>query len=275
MGLTRDLCLLGDRSCTFTKNKDLTFDVWFASSVHPGGAFWVTDVCGEDSTSDFSAFHEPASLNLVLNLVVGPFADQKEDASDPTNLAAPSPDLNGEPHTSPSNAPTLVPSRQPSLLPTASMRTASPSIASPNSVQIPTSNSSNDLFSQSPSRALPPTTENKIPNGFWETLYDIAVGREGTSAPTPAVVDGGPSFNPENLTNNTLPTPLSTTAPTQAPQTSPTGVPVTVPTQRPVKVPTEPPVELCISLSEVENHALPDDCWYILYDTVYDLTTYM
>ena len=32
---------------------------------------------------------------------------------------------------------------------------------------------------------------------------------------------------------------------------------------------------LCISLNEVANHCYPWDCWVVLYDRIYDVTSFL
>ena len=66
-------------------------------------------------------------------------------------------------------------------------------------------------------------------------------------------------------------------APVKPPVAAPVKPPVTAPIKPPVAAPTNPPVAAptCISLDEVVLHSSVTDCYFILYDYVYDFTNYI
>jgi cytochrome b involved in lipid metabolism len=274
---------------------NMVYDVTQYAPTHPGGPEYVTDFCGSNATKDFYIEHPSEYLKIYLpsDALVGVLningttttttniTDKNVDfnaSSTPTLL----PPMINEPSSIPSFLPTFIPSFMPSSIPS--------SIPS----SVPTDHNGP---SSAPTEVNMPSWEPTVTNEFSLSPNFAAVAPTSkpilaASAPTKPIT---PSAKPISTVNVPTKPTASTSkpivpAPTRKPIT-PTRKPIVptlkpiLPTKRPVAptrkpiaptpVPTSPPVPSCISINEVALHNSETDCYYILYDYVYDVTNYI
>jgi len=257
------------------------YDLTLYAPEHPGGAFFITDHCGVDSTAEYGLFHEPVLLNLIPHTKVGSYVDTKQIAlqsSPPSNAqtalptAAPKSNPSVGPSTFTSSELTTGPTTEPSFLPSY-VPTSPPTVMSSNAPSIP----------KVPSLLSPslPTPQTPYLQDLWADLFDenllgnsalvasptlppLHTRAPAPSASVPTPSNTSPVFlapvtqapetlppveiqEPAVIANPTLsPTIRKTSRPTQAsttvPTDSPTVSPITSPpTPRPTLRPTPRP----------------------------------
>ena len=97
-----------------------------------------------------------------------------------------------------------------------------------------------------------------------------------TSFPTAsAMLGAAPTRGPSPATKAPHPTPSGTTPPTPTPTPRPTLQPSPKPTPQPTPKPTQVCRQPELTLNDVRSHGDRFDCWYALFDLVYDLTNYI
>jgi cytochrome b involved in lipid metabolism len=69
------------------------YDLTSYADRHPGGAFWITDQCGQDGTGLYDAFHPTSLLRTVRRFQTGPFVEHAgmENILDPVGAASDAP----------------------------------------------------------------------------------------------------------------------------------------------------------------------------------------
>ena len=263
---------------------DTVYNVTQYAPTHPGGSEYVTDFCGSNSTKDYYINHpyEYLEIHLSSDSRMGVISSNNtttamtdDSASNKNNFTTSTDDRiddTGDDDNT-SSTPTLVPTlvTEPSSAPT--------EIDEPSSIPSSVPSSVPTVFIEP---SMVPTVANTT------TSSTNITGGAPTSKPISAV--SAPTSN----TNTTISRPIATTSkpitPTRKPiaptlkPIAPTRKPITptrkptVPTMKPIAptpVPTIPPVPSCISADEVALHNSETDCYYILYDFVYDFTNYV
>ena len=212
---------------------DAVYDVTQYAPTHPGGAEYVTDFCGRNSTRDYYIHHpyEYIKFYLSSDARVGVISTNISTTTVATGVN----EMNGTDAVDENavGAPTLVPTEfpEPSSIPT----------------EMDEPSSAPSVINES---SLVPTMVN-----------------ETSSAPN-ATVSAPASRSIAPVSKPSAPTSIPI---------APTTKPIT-PTTRPIAptpVPIIPPVPSCISSNEVALHNSETDCYYILYDFVYDFTNYI
>lgn len=282
------------------------YDFTEYAPVHPGGPEFVTDFCGADATRDYDLEHSEALLETVTEFLLGTIVAEPTTAPTPvpteyttgTPTASPTPMPSSLPSESPTPAPsllpTLVPSLSPSFLPSlqpsstlslqpSSQPTSFPSL-SPSTYPSAVPSPSPTL---NPTATLRPTSVTPQPSHMPTTSSPTL--SPTTSQPTTAQPTSNPTAEPTALPTRgpTLePTREPTAEPTPAPTREPTAEPTREPTQEPTAEPTREPtaeptegVPMCeeqvYTEDDVAEHGSTWDCYYILYDVVYDFTDYI
>ena len=245
------------------------YDVTQYAPSHPGGPEYITDFCGSNATKDYYINHPVEYLQIYLS------SDAKMGviSTNITKLATTDTNVLSENNSTISTDDKLedaadddITSRTPTLVPTL--------ISEPSSVP-------SSVPSSAPIEDMEPSS---LPTVINEPSSKPTLVNETTFAPN--FTAGAPTSRPIAAVSAPISIPIAPTpkpiAPTSKPITpttkpiAPTMKPIT-PTMKPITPTVVPtiPVPSCISIDEVALHNSIADCYYILYDYVYDVTNYV
>jgi cytochrome b involved in lipid metabolism len=291
------------------------YDLTEYALEHPGGPEWITDFCGVDATRAYGMEHPVILLRIIPETLLGklvvspdePTPDPAEvSTEEPTDVATEVPTQSPtllpttqaptrapvqDPTVSPLSAPTESPSQAPTSIPTADPTetpTGTPTAAPTLPVTTAPTNERHPIIITFPTAnetEAPTEVATEAPAQSQTATITMApsptptLGFRTTAAPTQGIIiTKGPTGAPTKVPTP-KPTPKPTSKPTPKPTPKPTREPTPEPTPRPSRMPTPKPVKMCVesfyTARDVAGHADQYDCWYILYDVVYDFTDYV
>jgi cytochrome b involved in lipid metabolism len=263
------------------------YDLTDYAPEHPGGPEWITDFCGVDGTRAYDMEHPVILLRIVPETLLGKLV---VPPTEPTPVPA------EVPAESPAEAPVDLPisnlfvtEAAPTLSPTLPPTTIAPTRAPVPEPTISPSSSPTNYPSQAPTpvpTADPTATPTQMPNGIPTTVPSGAPTKASIPATKNPTLVVRETETPTKVSTSEptpkptpKPTPQPTPQPSPKPTPKPTREPTPEPTPRPSRMPTPKPVKMCVesfyTTRDVADHADQYDCWYILYDIIYDFTDYV
>ncbi len=255
------------------------YDVTAYLPYHPGGASTMTPYCGRDATVSFET--QPHSQSAVKMLEKYYIGGLNQTLTPITPQPTPTPAKTSLRTSTPSTVRTATPSLSP--IPTQAPSPVSPPVSSPAPTPTPPGIPPSEVSLHSASGDCWLIIDNKVYDvtsyipyhpGGPSTIIPYC-GRDATSAfsgHSSAARNMLAGYFVGNLAAaQTTPTPSATATPTA----TPTPAPTQANTPTPTITPTPTPNPTLLTVAEVSLHNTANDCWLIIENNVYNVTSYI